>query len=368
MFPPDLRFLPSHFTSPSALSLFVLTLFIQILTWLAPESSSFLALCSCTTILVEGSGSEPTFAGVLLSTAIYGVMAVQMLLYYQTYKTDARWIRYFARRKTVNLAVEIGVIYEPLILRYGTQNALITSPLFLPGVAISLVAVSTPIQLFTAWRISVITESIVIPLLISVLAVVSFAGAVLVTIFVSIRNEFEKFQSFSWAGHHLANFQVQYPAIVDVLIAAKLTHSLTIRRTGFSAMDGQINRLVRLTVQTGAITALVALGDVILFLAFPHTTLQFIVDFPLSKLYAICLLSTLNARSRGKTENLEQRMPNALFKETTTTTQSQVQSHLHKEPTVHVVQNLYPPPPNMYTAQSSIDILVGRQKSVPGVD
>ncbi|KAJ7034043.1 hypothetical protein C8F04DRAFT_1395710 [Mycena alexandri] len=322
---------------------------------------------------MAGTGVEllfgPMLIGVLLSTAVYGVMAVQMLLYYQTYKTDARWIRYFLLYlflvETVNLAVEIGVIYEPLIVRYGTQNALITSPLFLPGVAISLVAVSTPIQLFTAWRISVITESIVIPLLISVLAVVSFAGAVLVTIFVSIRNEFEKFQSFSWA----VIIWLISSAIVDVLIAAKLTHSLTIRRTGFSAMDGQINRLIRLTVQTGAITAIVALVDVILFLAFPHTTLQFIVDFPLSKLYAICLLSTLNARSRGKTENLEQRMPNALFKETTTTTQSQsqVQSHLHKEPTVHVVQNLYPPPPNMYT-QSSTDILVGRQKSVPGVD
>ncbi|KAJ7034042.1 hypothetical protein C8F04DRAFT_1102892 [Mycena alexandri] len=310
----------------------------------------------------------PLLIGVLLGTAVYGVMAVQMLRYYQMYKKDAHWIRYFLLYlfivESVNLAVQIGIVYEPLIVRYGTQQALITSPLLLPGDAISIVMASTPIQLFTAWRISVITGSIVIPLLISALAVVSFGGAVLVTIFVTIRNEFQEFQSFSWA----VIIWLISSAVVDVLIAAKLTHSLSTRRTGFSAMDGQINRLIRLTVQTGAITAIVALVDVVLFLAFPQTTLQFIVDFPLPKLYAICLLSTLNARSRGRTEDAEQRMPNALFKETTTTTRSQGQSHLppHKETSVHAKQNMYPPPPHMFAVnlQSSSD--PHRQSSVSG--
>ncbi|KAJ7762596.1 hypothetical protein B0H16DRAFT_1884043 [Mycena metata] len=340
---------------------------------------------------MAGTGVEllfgPMLIGVLLSTALYGVMVVQMLVYYQTYPTDARWIRYFLLYlfivETVDIAVQIGVIYEPLIVRYGlrlnppyptfvnvqfqgTQNALITSPLLLPGVAISLVMASTPIQLFTAWRISVITESIVVPFLISALSLVSFVGASLVTYFVTIRNEFVKFQSFSWA----VVIWLISAAIVDVVIAAKLTHSLTQRRTGFSAMDGQINRVVRLTVQTGAITALCALVDVILFLVFPHTTLQFIVDFPLAKLYVLCLLSTLNARSRGRVRDVE-RMPNALFKEDTTMTSmsttapSQVQTHLSREPTVRTMQTLYPPPPNMYAAptHSPTDTLVDRQKS-----
>ncbi|KAJ7031068.1 hypothetical protein C8F04DRAFT_1112169 [Mycena alexandri] len=308
----------------------------------------------------------PLLIGVLLGTAVYGVMAVQMLRYYQMYKKDAHWIRYFLLYlfivESVNLAVQIGIVYEPLIVRYGSHLN------FPSSLFITSVMASTPIQLFTAWRISVITGSIVIPLLISALAVVSFGGAVLVTIFVTIRNEFQEFQSFSWA----VIIWLISSAVVDVLIAAKLTHSLSTRRTGFSAMDGQINRLIRLTVQTGAITAIVALVDVILFLAFPVGRLfhrhQFIVDFPLPKLYAICLLSTLNARSRGRTEDAEQRMPNALFKETTTTTRSQGQSHLppNKETTVHAKQNMYPPPPHMFAVnlQSSSD--PHRQSSVSG--
>ncbi|KAJ7126649.1 hypothetical protein C8R46DRAFT_1104322 [Mycena filopes] len=306
---------------------------------------------------MSGTGVEllfgPMLIGLLFSTAVYGVMSVQMLLYYQMYKKDAAWIRYFVFylfiAESVNLAVQVGIVYEPLIVRYGAQHALIVSPLLLPGDAISIVMASTPIQLFTAWRISVITGSIVIPLLISVLAIISFGGGLLVTVFVSIRNEFQQFQSFSWA----VIIWLVSSAVVDVLIAAKLTHSLSSRKTGFSAMDGQINRIIRLTVQTGAITAVVALADVILFLVFPTTTLQFIVDFPLSKLYTICLLSTLNARSRGRSEDVEQRMPNALFRETTSTHHSGTRT----ETTVHVAKTTYPPPPpaNMYTIDALTD-------------
>ncbi|KAF7376857.1 hypothetical protein MSAN_00103200 [Mycena sanguinolenta] len=261
---------------------------------------------------MPGPGVEllfgPLLIGVILSTFTYGVMSVQMLLYYQTYKRDTRWIRYFMLylfcTETVNLLVEIGSIYEPLIVRYGTQRALVISPILLAGDPVSIVASSTPVQLFTAWRISVITESIVLPLLISFLSIISLGGGMMVTAFASIRTEFQEFPSFSGA----VIVWLVSSAACDVLITAVLAYSLTTRKTGFTSIDGQIDRIIRLTVQTGAITAFAALADVILFLAFPvkfpesaleyhltssqTTTLNFIPDFPLSKLYTISLLST----------------------------------------------------------------------------
>ncbi|KAJ7860344.1 hypothetical protein B0H13DRAFT_2355662 [Mycena leptocephala] len=256
---------------------------------------------------MAGTGVEllfgPMLIGVLLSTLVYGGYPLDSILHV-----------YLFIAETANLLVEIGIIYEPLIVRYGTPQALVKSPLVLPGDAISIVLVSTPIQLFTAWRISVITGSIAVAMIISILSVASFGGGLLVTVFVTIRNEFREFQSFSGA----VILWLISSAVCDVLIAIILTYSLATRKTGFTAVDGQINRIIRLTVQTGAITAVGAIADVILFLAFPTTTLQFIPDFPLSKLYTICLLSTLNARVRGKSEDPEQRLPNALFKESNT--------------------------------------------------
>ncbi|KAJ7121970.1 hypothetical protein C8R43DRAFT_49358 [Mycena crocata] len=216
--------------------------------------------------------------------------------------------------------------------------------------------ISTPIQFFTAWRISVITGSIVLPMLISLLSIISFGGGLLVTVFASIRNQFQEFQSFSGA----VILWLVSSAVCDVLIAIVLTYSLWSRKTGFTAVDGQINRIIRLTVQTGAITAVAALADVILFLSFPATTLQFIPDFPLSKLYTICLLSTLNARSRGRSEDAEQRMPNALFKESTNPTFLQSQSTvLQSHSGLHTAPSSFYPSRNLNTVgQGSIDTLV----------
>ncbi|KAF8187568.1 hypothetical protein K438DRAFT_1972715 [Mycena galopus ATCC 62051] len=276
----------------------------------------------------------PLLIGVILSTAAYGVMSTQvnhllhlaepsltvfqMLLYYQKYKSDASWIRYFMlflfAAETVNLLFEIAIVYEPLIVRYGTPRAVVIAPLLLPGDAVSIVLVSTPVQFFTAWRIKVITGSFVIPFIICTLSVTSFVGGILVTIFVAIRNEFHEFQSFAPA----VIVWLVSSAVCDVLITAVLTYSLATRKTGhFAAVDDQINRIIRLTVQTGAITAVAALADVILFLVFPATTLNFMPDFPLAKLYTISLLSTLNSRSRGRSED-GQRPPNALFSDSTT--------------------------------------------------
>ncbi|KAF7328343.1 hypothetical protein MVEN_02549800 [Mycena venus] len=301
---------------------------------------------------MAGSGVEllfgPFLIGVILSAALYGVMAVQMLQYYQAHKKDSRWFRYLVLylffTESVNLLIEIGIIYEPLIIRYGTQQALIVSPLVLPGDSISIVMVSTPVQLFTAWRISVITEAIVLPLIISILSIVSFGGGLLVTVFASIRNEFREFQSFSGA----VMMWLICSAVCDVLIAVVLAYSLMTRKTGFTPVDSQINRVIRLSLQTGAVTAFVALADLILFLGFPTTTLNFIPDFPLSKLYTISLLSTLNARARRSPEYTEQRLPNALFNESATRKTTVVDKTMG-----HLVLHHPPPYINVHVEQIS---------------
>ncbi|KAJ7270385.1 hypothetical protein C8J57DRAFT_307099 [Mycena rebaudengoi] len=257
----------------------------------------------------------PLVIGLVLSNILYGVMAIQMFLYFQTFKKDAAYIRYLVLYlffvETASVVFQVAIIYEPLILRYATERAVIISPKMLPADAVSIVMVSTPIQLFTAWRISIITGSILFPILISILSIASFAGGMLVTIFVTIRPEYHQFQSFStqvitWLASSAA---------CDILITVILTYSLWSRKTGL-AVDSQVNRIIRLTVQTGAITAIAAVMDFAIFLSFPQTTLQFIPDFSLSRLYSISLLSTLNARHRGRSD--VSRVPNALFKDSTT--------------------------------------------------
>ncbi|KAJ7136607.1 hypothetical protein C8R44DRAFT_360216 [Mycena epipterygia] len=259
----------------------------------------------------------PMLIGVLLNTTLYGVLLVQMLMYYQRYKRDRTWFRYLALylliAETVNVVFDIGLIYEPLIFRYGTAKALEISPLLLRPDAAVTVAISTPVQLFVAWRVKMLTQSYFFPFLIALSSLISLGGGLSVTIMVSLHSAYADFASF----HPFVITWLSSTAACDVILSGALIYSLYTRKSGVSTTDRYVDRIISLTVQTGSITAITALLDLFLFLFSPGTTLQFIWDFPLSKLYTNALLSTLNARPWREEGSSEHNM-NVLFEQTPT--------------------------------------------------
>ncbi|KAJ6594661.1 hypothetical protein B0H19DRAFT_1247318 [Mycena capillaripes] len=247
----------------------------------------------------------PLLIGVVLNMMLYGVMATQMITYYQHYTNDSAWIRYLMLYlflvETAEVIIELGIIYEPLIIQYGKEAAIAISPRMLPGDSVLIAIVSAPIQLFTAWRISVVTGSLILPGIISALSIISFGFGITVSAVVSMNPEYQNFGKFKTE----IILWLVLSAVCDIVIAVGMTHALYIRKTGFSRVDGQVNRIIRLTVETGALTAVTALADVTLFLVFPHTNLNFALDFPLSNLYTCSMLAMLNSRDRQKTADPE---------------------------------------------------------------
>ncbi|KAJ3508470.1 hypothetical protein NLJ89_g5735 [Agrocybe chaxingu] len=69
------------------------------------------------------------------------------------------------------------------------------------------------------------------------------------------------------------------------------------RRTGLKAADEVISRIIVFTIQTGLVTSIGAILDLILLITVPEININFIFDVTLVKIYAISLLSTLNARA-----------------------------------------------------------------------
>ncbi|KAJ7129085.1 hypothetical protein C8R46DRAFT_1143751 [Mycena filopes] len=258
--------------------------------------------------------------GVILNTLLYGVMLVQVQLYFQRYKTDRQGFKYLiiylVLAETANWICNIGLIYEPIILHFGSPLALEFTPTMFKTDALLIVLISTPIQLFMAWRIHVITRSPVLPVIISILALASLGGGIAVSIVVTLHPKFQDFSSFRSEVY----FWLISSATCDVVLTLTLAYSLWVRKTHIKATDSYINRVIRLTVQTGTITAAAALADILLTVIFPTTPVNFIVDFPLSKLYTNTLISTLNARPWK--EAGERDVPNALFEPTPMRTNS----------------------------------------------
>ncbi|KAJ7807328.1 hypothetical protein B0H13DRAFT_2386530 [Mycena leptocephala] len=226
----------------------------------------------------------PMLAGVLLNMILYGAVVTQvdcgvrpipyypdsisstkMYAYYQRFADDPAWIRYFMLYLFIvgfgNVVVECGIIFEPLIIRYGTVAA------YCMEIDYYINRLNTD-PTFAAWRISV-SLVIHLPGLITLISLSSLLA--------------ESISATVWLASS---------AVCDVVIAVGMTHALYKRKTG-SFVNGQINRIIRLSLETGTLTAITALMDIFLFLGFPRTTMNFIVNFPLSSLYTCSILAML---------------------------------------------------------------------------
>ncbi|KAJ3782740.1 hypothetical protein GGU10DRAFT_362938 [Lentinula aff. detonsa] len=256
----------------------------------------------------------PFFVGTFLNIFLYGIAVTQMYTYYRTSKRDTLWIKllilYLFVFEMINSICDIGLIFESLLLKFGDPNIVVTSPWTLRLDGISTTLISTPVQIFMAWRIQIIMETVIPAVIIVVLALSSLTGSIWLAVAVSSSPQFAKFNDFRAAP----SLWLISSAIADIAIACCLVYGLSKKRTGFAVLNDQIDRIIRVTLQTGSLTALTALIDVIVFLSVPDTTIFFAWDLTLCKLYTTTLLSSLNARASSRNAGMNKiNEPNALF-------------------------------------------------------
>ncbi|KAJ7583578.1 hypothetical protein C8J56DRAFT_1167453 [Mycena floridula] len=273
----------------------------------------------------------PMLIGVFLNLILFGILIMQTCIYFQTYRrcapfrlllsvlmlsSDSKWIKLFVLYlfvvETANSIFNMAMIYQPLIAEWGTLTATQYFPTLFVMEPIATVMVSTPIQLFFAWRIKKITKTIWIPLVILSFSLGSTAGGLWTGIRIPILKLFVKKPLLHWS----ALVWLLSSCISDALITVALVRSLTLRKTGFDLTDSVIDKIIRILFwfSNSADCAICAIGDVAFFMALPHTALlenpdsvvyvcqlishrNFIFDMALSKSYTNCLMSTLNSRA-----------------------------------------------------------------------
>ncbi|KAK1233521.1 hypothetical protein PQX77_003332 [Marasmius sp. AFHP31] len=258
----------------------------------------------------------PMLIGVFMNMILFGILIMQTLFYYQTYSRDTMWMRLFVGLsasnpqipslhdhvnqvaylfilETANSAFDMAMMYEPLIAGFGSNEAVAKFPTLFMTEPILMALIAFPIQLFFAWRIQRVTGIWWISAIIALLALTSCAGGIWTGVMVGVVKTFARKPEL----HTPALVWFLTSCVADVLITISLVRSLSQRKTGFTVTDSVIDKIIRTTVQTGMITAICAIGDVVFFMTLERTALNFIWDLMLSKLYANCLLSTLNSRA-----------------------------------------------------------------------
>ncbi|KAI5896768.1 uncharacterized protein SCHCODRAFT_01151025 [Schizophyllum commune H4-8] len=221
----------------------------------------------------------PMLLGTFFNCILYGISITQTYLYWNSFsKKDAWYISSFVAflfaADTVHTGFTIGYMYNCLINNFGNGNFLAKADwLFSTDPALTGIIGGT-VQIFFAWRVKILTGNIWLALVIVACSAASLLAGIGTAIACGIVPMFADFLKFKV----VVALWLAASSVSDVLITITLVYHLRQHRTGFVSTDSHVDRIIRLTVQTG------------------EPDMHLMLNFALSKLYTNSLMSSLNGR------------------------------------------------------------------------
>lgn len=242
--------------------------------------------------------TAPLLIGSLLNYALYGVLCVQVYIYYISFPKDKLGAKSLVFGvfilETLQVCLSAADIYYWFGSGYGNMNHLAAtylSPFDTPLIG-SLT--SFIIQLFFCYRIWALRNDFwPLCILIGSISTTQLYGGIAG----GIRGHLNK--DFSAAHAHIEDAYLWLigNAVADFLIAVTMVFLLMkARRREYRFTNDVIMRLVRLIVETNSLTAGIALFSVILFVVFPTSNYFICPTLVIGKLYSNTLLVTFNNR------------------------------------------------------------------------
>lgn len=233
---------------------------------------------------------------VFLSILLLGVMMVQLFLYIDRYPTDPPYLKIFVvslfALDVINSVFVMVWTYNMLIdnfmnpAAFGGADWIVCTDPVLSGLMASMV------QGFFSWRVWVLTRNPFYFGFVVLCAIASTAGGIGTGIYAAIIMDFSKFRKIK----AVALIWLISGALGDLAITLIITSYLRKARGTFPRTDRLLRKLIRLTMQNGLLTSLLAVVDFSLYLA-SNKPYYFGIAFLIPKLYTNSALSSLNARA-----------------------------------------------------------------------
>jgi len=242
----------------------------------------------------------PLIVAYLLHWGLFGALTIQTYLYYEAFPNDRRNTKILVYGVyCLELVQTILVTFDSFRnfgYGFGNLKALTAMDFNWLNVPVMTAVVAFIGQSFYAYRIRILSRSLAMPILILAASITSSAAALATGAYSFIAGDIAKL------NNHRTNVAVGVwcagSAACDVLIALSMTYYLAKSDTGFRQTRVLISKLIRLTIETGTVTAVVALANMILFFVFPGKTYYATPAAVMPKIYANTILTVLNARMR----------------------------------------------------------------------
>ncbi|KAF7368043.1 hypothetical protein MSAN_00870200 [Mycena sanguinolenta] len=236
----------------------------------------------------------PMVLGYMWSYCLYGVLLVQIYMYTETFPKDRAglkalvWVMFFF--ETLFTVLMTMAAWSMFGGGWGDPNVILQFN-WTWGILPLLSGVR-----FYIWRIWHLTKQLWIPVPIALAVLAQLGGLYWFSI---------KFNIAHWRVESLPPLSgaittwLMGSAACDVLITLALTGILWRhkRENKFAGTSGIINRLIRLSIETGALTSVTAIIEAILWLGWERFYYHFVLFLMLGKLYSNVLMATLNCRN-----------------------------------------------------------------------
>ncbi|KAF9483259.1 hypothetical protein BDN70DRAFT_874135 [Pholiota conissans] len=245
----------------------------------------------------------PPFIVLITSWGLFGVLSLQVYLYSQAFPNDRLILKalvygvYLLETVQTFLLTQTG--WAMLVQGFGNVEAIDEVGTTYLSVSFIGGLVELLVQLFYAWRIVVISRKRIIPVLIVIISLTAFAGALIMTI---NTKRFGKFSELVAGTKSLAAKAVGIwggaSSLCDVIIAICMCYYLRKNKGFASQTQALVSRLVRMTIETGVLTASISIVTVVLYYSpgVKNFVYPMVPQSVQGKLYSTTMLAVLNSR------------------------------------------------------------------------
>ncbi|KAH9481559.1 hypothetical protein JR316_0006086 [Psilocybe cubensis] len=240
----------------------------------------------------------PLLLGYMFNWGLFGALSVQVYMYYMSFPKDRLYMKCLVYGLYLLEVAQTGIVthdaFDGYAKGFGNLKALHSIHLEWLCVPIFSGIVSGTVQIFFAYRIYYLSRSKAIGIAICVIALTEATAAIIGGV-QAATVDLQRLQSAAFAS---TTIWLAGSAVCDIIIAGCMSYFLSKKDTAFKATRTVINKLIRLTIETGTLTATVATIDIVLFLAFRHNNYHTAPATILAKLYSNTLLMICNSRMR----------------------------------------------------------------------
>ncbi|KAJ7151020.1 hypothetical protein C8R46DRAFT_1123213 [Mycena filopes] len=249
----------------------------------------------------------PRLIGLVLNWWLFGALTVQVYVYHVNFAKDKNILKLIVYGvyllDWVQTALATYDAFQWFVYGWGSIPALYglyTAFLNVPALSSIIGAI---VQVFFGWRIFCLSRSWIIFTGIILLALLQLGGGGAVAYYLyTDASEVTRSDGLVRA----VGVRLGGSAVVDTVIAVFMTYYLVRSRNRvllISSTNTVLTRLVQLTIETGTITAIAAVVDLIFFLK-AHNGLHQVSGVLLCKLYSNTLLVLFNNRLTTPKENI----------------------------------------------------------------